>query len=92
MRPVRCCRPCVGRDPAVLDSAGWPGRRESLAENTSDAQVAALFWAALTGMPGVLAYRAINTLDAMIGNRSARYARFGWAARLDDLATTFRPG
>lgn len=77
-----------GRDPAVLDSAGLARAAcESLAENTSDAQVAALFWAALTGMPGVLAYRAINTLDAMIGNRSARYARFGWAAaRLDDLA------
>lgn len=77
-----------GRDPAVLDSAGLARAAcESMAENTSDAQVAPLFWAALAGMPGVLAYRAINTLDAMIGNRSARYARFGWAAaRLDDVA------
>ncbi len=77
-----------GRDPAVLDGAGLARAAcESVAENTSDAQVAPLFWAALTGVPGVLAYRAINTLDAMIGHRSARYARFGWAAaRLDDIA------
>jgi len=77
-----------GRDPSVLDSQGLARAAcESVAENTSDAQVAALFWAALAGVPGVLAYRAINTLDAMIGNFSARYARFGWAAaRLDDLA------
>ena len=66
----------------------WPAPAlESFAENTSDAQVAPLFWAAAGGVPGVLAYRAINTLDAMIGHRSPRYARFGWAAaRLDDLA------
>ena len=60
---------------------------ESVAENTSDAVVAPLLWGALAGMPGLLVYRAINTLDAMIGHRSARYRRFGWAAaRLDDLA------
>ena len=77
-----------GRDPAVLDPAGLVRAAcESVAENTSDAQVAPLLWAALGGAPGVLAYRGINTLDAMIGNRSDRYARFGWAAaRLDDLA------
>ncbi len=77
-----------GRDPSVLDTAGLARAAcESVAENTSDAQVAPLLWAAAGGVPGVLAYRAVNTLDAMIGNRSARYARFGWAAaRLDDLA------
>lgn len=77
-----------GRDPAVLDAAGLARAAcESVAENTSDAQVAPLLWAALGGVPGVLAYRGINTLDAMIGHRSARYARFGWAAaRSDDVA------
>lgn len=77
-----------GRDPEVLDAGGLARAAcESVAENTSDAAVAPLFWAALGGVPGVLAYRGINTLDAMIGNRSQRYARFGWAAaRLDDLA------
>jgi adenosylcobinamide-phosphate synthase len=76
-----------GRDPAVLDGPGLTRAAcESVAENTADATVAPLMWVALAGVPGVLAYRAINTLDAMIGNRSARYLRFGWAAaRLDDL-------
>jgi adenosylcobinamide-phosphate synthase len=77
-----------GRDPAFLDDAGLArAALESVAENTSDAQVAPLLWAALGGLPGVLLYRAVNTLDAMIGNRSPRYAQFGWAAaRLDDVA------
>ena len=77
-----------GREPSVLDAAGLARAAcESVAENTSDAQVAPLLWAALAGAPGVLAYRAVNTLDAMIGNRSQRYARFGWAAaRSDDIA------
>lgn len=77
-----------GRDPDMLDAAGLARAAcESVAENTSDAQVAPLVWAALAGTPGVLAYRGINTLDAMIGNRSARYAQFGWAAaRSDDIA------
>jgi adenosylcobinamide-phosphate synthase len=77
-----------GRDPDGLDGDGLVrAALESLAENTSDAQVAPLFWAAVGGVPGALGYRAINTLDAMIGYRSARNTRFGWAtARLDDLA------
>lgn len=77
-----------GRDPAVLEAAGLTrAALESIAENTSDAQVSPLVWAAAGGSPAVLVYRAANTLDAMIGNRSPRYARFGWAAaRFDDLA------
>jgi adenosylcobinamide-phosphate synthase len=58
---------------------------ESVAENTSDAHVAPLLWAAVGGAPAVLGYRAVNTLDSMIGHRSPRYHRFGWAAaHLDD--------
>ena len=77
-----------GRDPAALETAGLARAAcESVAENTSDAAVAALLWAAVGGVPAVLAYRGINTLDAMIGHRSPRYAEFGWAAaKLDDLA------
>ncbi len=80
-----------GRDPATLDGAGLTrAALESVAENTSDAQVAPLLWATAGGAPAVLAYRAINTLDSMIGHRSLRYLRFGWAAaRLDDLANYF---
>ncbi|MEW5812657.1 MAG: cobalamin biosynthesis protein [Actinomycetota bacterium] len=76
-----------GRDPSVLDAAGLTrAALESVAENTSDAQVGPLLWAALAGAPGVLLYRAANTLDAMVGNKSPRYRRFGWAAaRFDDL-------
>lgn len=77
----------VGRDTSALDE-GEVARAviESLAENTSDAVVAPLVWGAIAGVPGLLAYRAANTLDAMVGHRSARYERFGWAAaRLDDL-------
>ena len=77
-----------GRDPAALDSAGLArAALESVAENTSDAHVAPVLWAAVGGVPGVLVYRGANTLDAMIGNRSPRYVRFGWAAaRFDDAA------
>ena len=80
-----------GRDPERLDGAGLVrAALESVAENTSDAQVASLLWATAGGVPAVLAYRGINTLDSMIGHRSARYIRFGWAAaRLDDLANFF---
>ncbi|MEV0715664.1 cobalamin biosynthesis protein [Asanoa sp. NPDC050611] len=76
-----------GRDPAQLDELELARATvESVAENTSDAVVAPLWWGAVAGVPGLLAYRAANTLDAMVGHRSARYARFGTpAARLDDL-------
>lgn len=60
---------------------------ESVAENSSDAVVAPLLWGGLFGVPGLLGYRAVNTLDAMVGYRSDRYRNFGWAsARLDDVA------
>jgi adenosylcobinamide-phosphate synthase len=77
-----------GRDPAALDAKELTRATvESVAENTSDAAVAPLFWGALLGTPGLLAYRAVNTLDAMVGHRSPRYANFGWAAaRIDDVA------
>ena len=77
-----------GRDPASLDRAGLTrASLESIAENTSDAQVAPLLCAAAGGVPAVLVYRGINTLDSMVGYRSPRYLRFGWAAaRLDGVA------
>jgi len=59
---------------------------ESVAENTSDACVAPLLWGGMFGIPGLIGYRAANTLDAMVGYKSARYRNFGWfAARLDDV-------
>ncbi|MGY1632557.1 cobalamin biosynthesis protein [Geodermatophilus sp. SYSU D01186] len=78
----------AGRDPAGLDGGELARATvESVAENTSDAAVAPLVWGAVAGLPGLLAYRAVNTLDAMVGHRSPRYLRFGWAAaRADDVA------
>lgn len=75
-----------GRDPAALDADGLArAALESVAENTSDAQVAPILWGAVAGVPGLLVYRGANTLDAMIGHKSPRYLRFGWAAaRFDD--------
>ncbi|PRH79684.1 cobalamin biosynthesis protein [Streptomyces solincola] len=77
-----------GRDPQALDGPAMARAVvESVAENTSDAVVGALVWGALAGVPGLAGFRAVNTLDAMVGHRSPRHLRFGWAsARLDDLA------
>lgn len=77
-----------GRDPQGLDSDGIARAVvESVAENTSDAVVGALVWGAVGGVPGLLGFRAVNTLDAMVGHKSSRHRRYGWAsARLDDVA------
>lgn len=77
----------VGRDTAALDDSQVARAViESVAENTSDAVVSPLVWGAIVGVPGLLGYRAANTLDAMVGHHNARYERFGWAsARFDDL-------
>ncbi len=62
---------------------------ESLAENFADGVVAPAFWYILLGLPGMFAYKMVNTLDSMIGHRSARYRAFGWAAaRLDTIANS----
>jgi len=77
----------AGRDPGGLDEPELARATiESVAENTADAAVGPLLWGAVAGLPGLLAYRAANTLDAMVGHRSPRYERFGWAAaRTDDV-------
>ena len=77
----------VGRNPQSLDEAGVArAALESLAENFSDGIVAPAFWCGVAGLPGIAAYKAINTADSMIGHRTPRHEAFGWAAaRLDDL-------
>lgn len=78
----------VGRDTSRLtDNEVRKAALETLAENLSDGVVAPLFWLLLLGVPGMVAYKMINTLDSMIGYRTERYRRFGtFAARLDDVA------
>lgn len=77
----------VGRNPETLDEAGVArASLESLAENTSDGVVAPLLWGAIFGLPGIAVYKAINTLDSMIGHRTERFEDFGrFAAKLDDV-------
>jgi adenosylcobinamide-phosphate synthase len=78
----------VGRDPNSLDRAGvCRAAIETLAENFSDGVVAPAFYYALFGLPGLFAYKMLNTADSMIGHKTPRYRQFGWAsARLDDFA------
>jgi adenosylcobinamide-phosphate synthase len=80
-------RHIVGRDPESLDRpAVARAAVESLAENFADGVVAPLFWGLLFGLPGMMAYKAANTADSMIGHRTQRHEAFGWAsARFDDL-------
>ncbi len=77
----------VGRDPEALDQAAiCRAAIESLAENASDGVTAPALWYLVGGLPGMIAYKAINTADSMIGHMSERYHAFGWAAaKLDDL-------
>lgn len=81
----------VGRDPSVLDEAGVARAAiESLAENASDGIVAPVLWGAILGLPGIFAYKAINTLDSMIAHKTPRHEAFGWAsAHIDDAANYF---
>lgn len=78
----------VGRDPEALDEAGVSRAAiESLAENFSDGIVAPVFWYAVLGLPGLMAYKMLNTADSMIGHLNERHRDFGRAAaRLDDVA------
>lgn len=78
----------VGRDPNQLNAAGIARASiESLSENFSDGTLAPIFWYALLGLPGLFAYKMLNTLDSMIGHKTEKYQHFGWAsAKLDDLA------
>ena len=82
----------VGRDPATLDEHGVArGAIESCAENLADGVIAPVFWYALAGLPGIAAYKMINTLDSMIGHRSPRYRAFGAAAARIDDAVNYIP-
>ncbi|GAC1445728.1 MAG: cobalamin biosynthesis protein [Mycobacteriales bacterium] len=88
---IRLAHLC-GRDAATLTRAQLArGVVESVAENTSDAVVGPLLWGAAAGVPGLLGYRALNTLDAMVGHRSPRYAQFGWAAARGDDVVNLLP-
>ena len=78
----------VGRDTKELSAQEVrTAALETLAENLSDGVIAPLFWLAILGTPGMLAYKMVNTLDSMIGYKTDRYRDFGcWAARIDDIA------
>ncbi len=78
----------VGRDPQTLNESGVSRAAiESLSENFADGVVAPVFWYLIAGLPGILAYKMLNTADSMIGHKNERFLQFGWAsARLDDLA------
>ena len=77
----------VGRDTAAMDPpAVSRAAIESAAENLSDGVIAPAFWFLIAGLPGILIYKVVNTADSMIGHRTPRHEKFGWAAaRLDDL-------
>lgn len=77
----------VGRDPDTLDEAGvCRAAVESCAESFADGVVSPIFWYVVLGLPGMLAFKAVNTLDSMVGHKSEKYVDFGWAsARFDDL-------
>lgn len=81
----------VGRDPKRLDEAGVSRAAiESCAENFADAVVAPAFWGVALGLPGLIAYKAINTADSMVGHKTERHRAFGWAsARFDDWVNLF---
>lgn len=78
----------VGRDTASLsDREVRVAALETLAENLSDGVIAPLFWFALLGVPGMMAYKMVNTIDSMVGYRNDRYRDFGrWGAKIDDVA------
>ena len=78
----------VGRDTSELSAQEVrTAALETLAENLSDGVIAPLFWYLLLGVPGMLAYKMVNTLDSMIGYKTERYRDFGcWAAHIDDVA------